>query len=272
MYAIQSSIVCVLVSVSLVVDNVPGLSAATPGSSSPPNSQLDAIRNSQKCSLGIEITTLHNISACGGYGWKRVAFLNMTNPDQTCPTAWRLYEQDSIRACGRQESNTGSCDSVLFSTGGYEYTQVCGRIIGYQYGSPDGVYYAIPARNIDSAYVDGITVTHGSPRQHIWTLYASVNKWCGGCCPLIVGTNYFCDTSNPTDRSWFNVLFVEHHLWDGIANCASSTCYAPQSGPWFHAEISLTPIADDIEIRICGDEPTSNEDTPVELVEIYVKQ
>ena len=145
-----------LVIVNLVVDNVPGLSVATPGSSSPPNSQLDAIRNSQKCSLGIEITALHDISSCGGYGWKRVAFLNMTDPDQTCPTAWRLYEQDSIRACGRQENNLDSCDSVLFSTGGYEYTQVCGRIIGYQYASPDGLHYFTGYDNIDSAYVDGI--------------------------------------------------------------------------------------------------------------------
>ena len=49
---------------------------------------------------------------------------------------------------------------------------MCSRIIGYQYTSPDGMYRH---ENIDSVYVDGITVTHGSPRQHIWTLYAGLD-------------------------------------------------------------------------------------------------
>jgi hypothetical protein len=28
---------------------------------------------------------------------------------------------------------------------------------------------------------------------------------------------------------------------------------------------------EDIEVRVCGDQPTVDEDTPVELIEIYVK-
>ena len=38
-----------------------------------------------------------------------------------------------------------------------------------------------------------------------------------------------------------------------------------------HVELP-NPINDDIEVRICGDEGTSNEDTPIELLEIYIHE
>ena len=167
-----------------------------------------------------------------------MGFLDMTDPDQTCPSSWRLYSQDSVRACGRQESNTASCDSVQFSPEGYEYTQVCGRIIGYQYGSPDGKYYN-NIYNIDGAYVDGVSVTYGAPRQHIWTFYGGV--WPDGtygCCGTtstalsFIENNYFCDTGNPDSNHWQNILFTDHRLWDGISGCGDASCCAPHSGPW----------------------------------------
>ena len=47
--------------------------------------------------------------------------------------------------------------------------------IGYQWASPDAIY---PYRDIhvDSPYVDGVSITGGSPRQHIWTLMAGVSE------------------------------------------------------------------------------------------------
>ena len=38
---------------------------------------------------------------------------------------------------------------------------------------------------------------------------------------------------------------------------------------WLSRELPK-PTSDDIEVRICGDEGTDNERTPVELVEVYV--
>ena len=61
----------------------------------------------------------------------------MEDPDQTCPESLRLYEDGSVRACGRQETDWGTCDSVWFSTGGYVYDEVCGRVRSYQFASPD---------------------------------------------------------------------------------------------------------------------------------------
>ena len=40
--------------------------------------------------------------------------------------------------------------------------------------------------------------------------------------------------------------------------------------PWFSVELS-THTTDRIEVRICGDEGTNNEDVPIEQLEIYVQ-
>ena len=209
-------------------------------------------------------TTTYTVPECGGSGWRRVAFLNMTDPNQQCPDAWREY---SNRMCGRQETDIASCDSVEYSSDRLEYTHICGRIIGYRDNSPDGYFgshYSIsltPGSEINEPYVDGVSVTYGDPRQHIWTLYGSWGE--SRCCgyayttpPNFIEQNYFCDTSSP--------------FWDGETSCSSdATCCAPHSGPWFNTTLTA-PTAEDIEIRIYGDESTSNEDTPVEMIEIYV--
>ena len=53
---------------------------------------------------------------CGSdEGWTRIAYLNMSNPSQSCPSGFRLYESGGVRACGRPVSSVGSCASVKFS-------------------------------------------------------------------------------------------------------------------------------------------------------------
>ena len=114
---------------------------------------------------------------CGSIGWTKVAYLDMSVPSQQCPTELRLYNEGGVRACGRQlQISGGSCDSVTFSANDIRYSQVCGRVIGYQYGSPDALNPAGGHVLIDSPYVDGVSITHGSPRQHIWTLMAGVRE------------------------------------------------------------------------------------------------
>ena len=172
-------------------------------------------------------------------------------------------------------SNTSSCDSVQYSSNGYEFTQVCGRIIGYQFATPDGILAAFLHYNHPDIYVDGVTLTYGVSRQHIWTFYCAQreNRCCNTQYSVVsqVGENYSCDTGNPDNIfNPVNTLFLDP-LWDGFAGCSSNdTCCAPHSGPWFYVNLT-TPTTDSIEIRICGDQPSYDEDTPLELIEIYVK-
>ena len=75
----------------------------------------------------------------------------------------------SKRTCGRASSSDLSCDSVFFPVSGELYSQVCGRIRAYQWGLPDAFkgYNHDGQTTIDSAYVSGVAVMYGSPRQHI---------------------------------------------------------------------------------------------------------
>ena len=103
---------------------------------------------------------------------------------------------------------------------------MCGRIVGYQYGSSD----AISGRkhnNINSHYVDGISLTRGSPRQHIWTFIAGLFDNIQNShynCPCtngstqtvqsFVGNDYFCESGNP-DTNWKPIKFyTTDPLWD----------------------------------------------------------
>ena len=55
------------------------------------------------------------IPECGDGLWYQVANLNMTDPSQQCPNAWREYNTSSgVRACGRPVSqNSGSFSAIL---------------------------------------------------------------------------------------------------------------------------------------------------------------
>ena len=221
-----------------------------------------------------------------GYGlWYHVANLNMTDPSEKCPSAWREYNTSGIRACGRPVTSSGSCPATTYSTG-HPYSKVCGRIIGYQVASPDAFFTGITNPTINYFYVDGISITHGSPRKHIWTFvsgvqennYLSTEMYACPCHnatnpkqpPSFVGNNYYCESANPS-RSWSHgQIFTNDTLWDGEQCENEGSCCTTKSPPWFSVELS-NPTTDDIEVRICGDESTSNEDTPIELLEIYVQ-
>ena len=95
-----------------------------------------------------------------------VAYLNMSDPTEECPPGFRLYNQKKIRACGRQASSpAGYCQSLKLPSYSISYSQVCGRIIGYQYASIDAIYQH--SGSINGAYVDGVSLTHGNPCKHI---------------------------------------------------------------------------------------------------------
>ena len=224
-------------------------------------------------------------------GWMRIANLNMTDSNQTCPDGFRLVSRTEppLRTCGRPGPG---CTSTTFLIHGIEYSRVCGRVVGYQYGHTDAFAqytYHFEQVTIDSDYVDGISLTYGqSPRQHIWTFAAALDEAesCGShnSCPCIqavepftselppfVGQDYFCDTANPLyngqpDSSAFH---PDDPLWDGQGCGGNSTCCEFNNPPWFCKQLSQ-PTTDDIDLQLCMDEPISWEDSPIEIVEIYI--
>ena len=218
-------------------------------------------------------------SNCGYGDWVRIAYLNMSDPTQQCPRAWRGYS-DPVRSCGRPVSSRSSCAAVNFSSNGKQYSSVCGRALGYQKGSPDGFGSTDFDTTLDGIYVDGISMTHGSPRTHIWTfatgLYTGENRNANNCpCeggrqqPDFVGGNFFCGSGDRTTPFDYNKFYNQDPLWNG-ANCPNTTGCPFNSPPWFSTRLPV-PTNDDIEVRICGDQGTGNEDTPLQFLEIYIQ-
>ena len=222
--------------------------------------------------------------SCGGStGWRRVAYLNMSDPSQQCPSVWRQIITPH-RVCGRN-STTGSCEGLTYATGRVQYDQVCGRIIGYEIGVTSAFFYGI-GQSIDSYYVVGVSVTHGSPRQHIWTFAGGLdeqgsypNERCpcvtgsggGNYIPSFVGQNYFCESGLIRWRGTAGVFYPDSDpLWDGQGCGPTSSCCTFNSPPWFNVQLP-SPTTDDIEVRICGFRDSQNDDTPIQLMELYVK-
>ena len=231
---------------------------------------------------------MDRVCGCNGTGggWTRVAFLNMTNPDQQCPGDWILRNRSTEpRVCGSLgHPIRQGCFSAFYSSYGIGYTHVCGRLIGYQINAPDAFHTG--AFSIDSFYVTGVSLTHGPPgrRQHIWSFTAGVreqNTGTLGCpcanrssavrqIPSFVGNDFFCESGNPAE-SGYGGFYADDPLWDG-QGCASPPCcelsYPPGvSAPWFCKQLPQT-TTDNIEARICRN--SWNEDLPVELIELYI--
>ena len=200
---------------------------------------------------------------CGPGDWKRVFYLNASNPDQqSCPGDWNLVTSP-IRGCtGVQEA----CRSVFSNDINAAYSKVCGKIIGDNIHTTD----AFTGGNLEGNYVDGVSITYGEigSRIHIWS-FGAVGYVDGRCpCdtqagplpPAEVGNNYFCDRDDALDDL----------LWTG-ENCATDDpCCSFNNPPYFSVQLPAA-TTDRIEIRICTDQPELDESVLVLLAEIYVQ-
>ena len=211
----------------------------------------------------------------------------MTDPNQDCPQGFSLTDY-SIRSCGQAHTGGFDCSSVAFSVNSPQYSQVCGRVKAYRWGYNHAFHgYNIRSQTIDGYYVDGLSLTHGSLRSHIWTFASAIFSGTSDDssrvpyhrCPCdpgntynsppFVGNDYFCDSVATVDNYLDNSdhLFSDNALWDG--QDLLNPCYGLNNPPWFNKTLPV-PTTDDIELRLCTHNPTSSTDIAVTLVEIYV--
>ena len=88
--------------------------------------------------------------------------------------------------------------------------------------------------------------------------------------PSFVGQNYFCETG-VTQWPGTHVLYPNGDpLWDGQGCGPRSSCCIFNSPPWFNVQLS-PPTTDDIEVRICDNVGIQHADSPIQLMELYVK-
>ena len=215
--------------------------------------------------------------------WTRVAFLNMSDPAHSCPEGWS-YSSSPVRTCRRERSTPNSCTSLQLNVSLTTYSQVCGRIRAYHHGASDG--FNINAANIEGAYLDGLSLTHGAvnSRQHVWSFVSAIGEvgefYSTDLCPCSNGntwpyslpfnsSNYFCDTGNHNSMWSDSETYYNDPLWDGQGCGLQSTCCRENTAPWFRA-ILPAPTSDDLELRTCHFY-IAGYDTLVELIEIYVQ-
>ena len=226
--------------------------------------------------------TLCNVTG----GWTRIGYLDMTQRAYSCPSSLTLYEEDGYRVC-RRSSNTPSCNSIILQNNGISYSQICGKVTAYQYRAPDAVSnIGNRINDLNSYYLDGISITRGSPRQHVWSLMAgllenSVHGYDWARCPCatdspqtvqsFIGNNYFCESGNPTNIIE-SKIYSNDVLWDG-ENCGSNEryCCSAPGQPWFHRDYGTNTTTDYIELRMCSDDGWRDEDAMLSKYEIYIK-
>ena len=208
----------------------------------------------------------------------RIADLDVRKGDD-CPSGWNNIT--TIAAC-IADSNAG-CHSTNFTTFGIPYSKVCGMTVGYQGGDADGfaISYFSP-RSINGPYVDGISITYGTPRKHIWTyairfsdrfehtvpINCPCSQFPGQLPPSFVHDNYYCESGSelhPNPR----VFYTNDPVWDGDDCSSKNSCCSEPNLPWFYRQISLT-ANEDIETRICRSETSSTEDVLIRELQLYV--
>jgi len=222
------------------------------------------------------------IPSCAGVGgqWKRIANINISAGDE-CPGGWHKDTYDGINFCRTLSNDADTCSSAVFSTNGTSYQRVCGRARGYQKGLSDAFWgYYVAHFNIDhaSGYADGLLITYGSPRNHIWSYVnghnddGTRNDYNCPCAdgnppPPFVGTNYYCESGSDTRST--SAYYFSDPLWDG-AGCITSRCCDNYTQPWFYRQLNETTTSD-IEARICHDNPFVSGSTLVDQLELYIQ-
>ena len=221
---------------------------------------------------------------CGNItgGWTRVAFIDMTDPGNSCPPELTPETQSSIRMCRTSRSGSGCTAFINYPVHGTAYKNICGRALGYQYGTGEAFRdYAGRGHNTAAShYADGLLVTRGTARHHVWTFAAGLSKdynypccncpcalYPGPAAPSFVGENYFCESGDI--GTWqYSQWYLDDPLWDSQGCPAGSTC-CNRGGPWFSTSADQE-VNDDIEVRICLYNDSTADDLGLEQLEIYI--
>ena len=91
--------------------------------------------------------------------------------------------------------------------------------------------------------------------------------------PSYVADKYFCESGVPYPDSYTltrETLYTDDPLWDGDGCGPDSDCCSFNSPPSFTVELP-SATTDDIEVRNCANQATTDEDVGIELIEFYIR-
>ena len=221
-------------------------------------------------------------------GFMKIVQLDMRNNASMCPKGLQeIVPPGSPKRLCASPSTAAGAASIKFDTHCVNYTKVCGKITGYQYYSTEAFYSYAISRSIATLelnYVDGVSVTHGTPRKHIWTLASGmdevrttsdISKACPcsntevdytGRLPPFINNDYYCETGSRGAAQ--NKYYLNDPLWDGEGCGPDSTCC--NHNGWWCKELGYS-TSDDIELRIITNSAKTDENILLETVELYIQ-
>ena len=183
-------------------------------------------------------------------GWMRVAKLKKNDGVAECFQNFTNYRSNNSQ-CIIRSNKKKVCSQVFFPDLKIEYSHVCGTIQGYGLRTPDG----FRDQSIDNNYVDGISLTYGRrSRQHIWTFAARVDR-------THTSENAPCNYNSP-------MFLQENFSCMKLVN--NRKCPLGDCSPKFSRNLG-TLTTEDIEMRVCRNQLSSDEDILLDNVEIYVQ-
>ena len=218
---------------------------------------------------------------CGEGVWMRVALIDTNKKFFTCPGGTEPMVVNKRQYC--RSPTAGGCASIHFDSMGHTYSEVCGVVRGYQYYTADAFGYQLSRQlsSVDQNYLDGFSFTYGSrPRKHLFSYAVGYNEdnsivSCpcspgGGFAPPdFVGNDYYCSTAVSGNNSPPKTLATSDPLFDGVGMCGG-TCCDNLNQPWFKKAV-LPQTSDDLEMRVCVDQPLTDEAVAFNRVELYIR-
>ena len=231
----------------------------------------------------IDVLTQHDMesSTPNLEGWELVGSFD-SNADKTCPSPLQVIQINGMRLCQIASYKSG-CSSLIYPSP-RPFNRTLGMVRGYQKGTTDGFRAnRDDGYGINDPYADGVSITMGSPRKHVWTYvsgltsasnYPNNNCPCattpGPSPPSFVGKNYYC--SSATQNFPAQKVYTENPLWQEFT-CTDyrDNCCANVGMPWFYREFPTTQENVKFEIRICFNQPYSDEAILIDKLALYVQ-
>jgi hypothetical protein len=214
-----------------------------------------------------------------GGGWTRIFFLDGADAALACPAVWARQERagaDAFRGCARPL--LGALAPAVTADAPHAYTRVMGKMTGVVFGDQDA--FAAHDRGINDIYVDGVSLTIGNPREHVFTFIGAHPCYDGIVrCPCDGGTSApdfvdasFCDRPGQAARpagcnNGARDFDAATPLWDG----PTDECNADADGLFVRDTLQAHTAADDIDIRLMADQNTADENLVLTFVEIYIR-
>ncbi len=181
-----------------------------------------------------------------------------------CPGTWQFVDLGFALACARSaSSSTDVIRTAALPACGIPWMSARVDTEMFQYGSTDA-FGDYPSLSVDEAYGDVVSLTVGAPRTHLFswafgfksggTDDSNCPSIGGAAPPAFVGSDYLCETGNPSassnSRIWYDTPLFSAGTVQVVAPAATT---------------------DDLEMRLIGTHVSTDEDMAVSSVRLMIR-